>query len=169
MPVFQDAETNKRLTLDFIRHANSGCFKYRRMRDEDGLDFRWPEPFAGDFDRVVGTADDIPQAIVVHCGPVAMNPHAGKSGPVGIVIALRVPPEAASHTNPWLADDQFADLATDRIALLIDNISSHSRHRAAEGARPQRREHVAHQDSPRDLRASAVIDDWKPAATNHMK
>src|SRR5690606_39960750 len=52
-------------------------------------------------------------------------------GPVGVLVPLRVAPDAAEHGRPRLADDDVAALAVpDRLALLVDDVHRQAGQRA---------------------------------------
>ena len=63
MTGFEHAEADERLALESIGHADGRGFAHGRMRDENRFDLGRAEPFAGDFDRVVAAAEDVPQAV----------------------------------------------------------------------------------------------------------
>ena len=68
-------------------------------------------------------------------GPIAVDPDVREPRPVGVEVAVAVLPEALRHPDPGLADDQLSDRAAHRVAVFIDHIGIHARHRPAEGAR----------------------------------
>ena len=81
------------------------------MCDQNGFDFSRPEPFAGDFNRVVTAAEDVPESVIVDRGPIAVDPNVGKTRPITVEITLSIFPKPARHSDPRLADYQLADLA----------------------------------------------------------
>ena len=131
------------------------------MAGKDRFDFGGAESLAGNLDRVVAAAEDVPETIVVHGGPVAVNPDIRETRPVGFQVALRIIPETARHADPRLPEDEFTDLPAHGVAGFVHDIGGHTGQRTAEGARFHRREHVAHENAAGDFGAAAVVDDGK--------
>src|SRR5206468_12175488 len=80
------------------------------MCDQNRFHFGGTEPLAGYFNRVIAAAQNVPESIVIGRGPIAVDPDVGKSRPIGVDVTLSIFPEAARHSNPRLADYEFADL-----------------------------------------------------------
>src|SRR5438270_13305265 len=94
-------EDDQRLTLDLIGDADGGCLLDRRVANQDRLHLGRPQPLAGDLERVVGAAEDVPKLVAgIDVGPVAVDPDAFEAAPVGGHVALTVLPEAVGHAHP---------------------------------------------------------------------
>src|SRR5213596_3530835 len=120
------------------------------MRDEDGFDFRRADAFAGDFNCVVGTTENVPKSVVIDRGPIAVNPYVGETRPVGVDVTLAIFPKTARHTDPGLANHQLAHLSAHRVSILINHVGGHSRKGSGKRAWLHRCEHIAHYDSAGD-------------------
>src|SRR5436190_5343302 len=103
----QHTETGQRFALQLVWNSNCGCLTHSSMPDENGFHFCRTHSFTGDFNGIVRTSHNVPQPIIIHRGPVAMDPDIGETGPVRLQVAVRVAPKAACHANPGLADDQL--------------------------------------------------------------
>ena len=114
----QNAEANQRLAFKRIGDTDGRGLAHGRMADEHGLDFGGAEPFAGNFDRVVGAAENVPETIFINRSPIAVDPNVGESTPVGLKIAFRIFPETTRHADPRLTDDELADLVRAQTFLL---------------------------------------------------
>ena len=114
----EDAEAHHALAFQFIGHADDGRFADEDVRHEDRFHFRRAEAFARHFDRVIRSTEDVPQAIVIDRGPIAMHPHVREAAPIGFDVPIGIAPEAARHADPRLADHQLADLLRAPIGLL---------------------------------------------------
>src|SRR3981189_731080 len=118
------------------------------MAHQHGLDLCGSQSLARHLDRVVRSAEDVPQRILrVDISPVAVHPDAVEAAPVRVEVALLVAPETARHTWPRIADHELADLSANRMPLGIDHVRGDSRYGTGKGARPQVRDHVAAQDA----------------------
>ena len=129
------------------------------MGVEDRLHLGRSQPLARHLDGVVAPPKDVPQAVVVDGGEVAVHPRARDAVPVGVEVALTVLPEAARHPDPRLADYQLAHRAAHRVAVGVHHVGIHAGHRAAEGAGLERRQEVAAHDAAADFRPARVVDD----------
>ena len=110
---------------------------------------------------------DIPKAVGVHEGPVAVDPRAGQPRPVRLQVPLALPPEASRHPGPRLADHELTDAAAHRRAALVDHIGVHARDRPGEARRLLRRDHGARHDAAAHLGPARVVDDGATAAADH--
>ena len=73
-----------------------------------------------------------PSSSIAAQSPWTQTP--GKARPVGLLVALRIAPEAARHADPRRAHDQLADLVAHRPPLLVDDVGGDAR---AAGRRTQ--------------------------------
>src|SRR5688572_19773946 len=133
------------------------------MRDRGRLDLGWSDALAGYFQGVVAASLDVPVALVVDTCPIAVNPGVRESCPVRLEIApvlgRLVAPEPAGHAGPGLTDDELADRAADRAALLVDDVGGHPRARTDERSRLDGRPRGAADDPTGDLGPARVVDD----------
>src|SRR2546422_7801066 len=74
-----------------------------------------------------------------------------RSGPVRLLVARRVLPEALRHARPRRRNDELADLAAHGSARLVKDLRGHARDDPREGARLDRRDGEAAEDPARDL------------------
>src|SRR2546430_227737 len=105
------AEDPRHLPFDRVGHPDR-----RRLRDDAAADRRrlqlgGPDALAGDVQRVVRAAVQVPVAVFVDRRPVAVRPHTWEAAPVRVEIALAVAPDAASHARPRPPADELAGLA----------------------------------------------------------
>src|SRR5262249_32560193 len=84
-------------------------------------------------------------------------------------VTVRIFPKTARHSDPRLANDQFADLAAYRVSIFIDHVCCHSREWPGECTRLDRREYVPLHDSPGDLPAPGIIDDGKVSSPDILE
>src|SRR4029079_12100556 len=130
-----------------------------------GLDLRRTDPLARDLERVVGAAADVPVAVGVDHGPVAVDPDAGQAAPVGLDVALAILPEAAGHARLRSPDHQLADLAPERSSFGVHDVGRGADARSADTRRVDRGEQVAPHDPAAHLGPARVVDDREsPAA-----
>src|SRR3990172_9483970 len=98
-----------------------------------------------------------------------MHPHTGPARPIGLLVALRVAPEAARHPDPGSFNNQLAYLVSDRAPGFVEYVGSHARAGAGEGARLEWQDWVSHDDAAGDLRTPRVIDDREPAFAHFLE
>src|SRR5919198_1583285 len=149
----QAREDPGRLALHLVRHADGGRLAHGRMPDRGRLELGRPDPLAGDVERVVGTAVQEPEAVLVDRRPVAVHPHAGQPRPVCVEKLLRVAPEATRHARERTAADQLADLARadERPSLVVDDVHRHPERRASHRARLDRARDGGREEARADL------------------
>ena len=140
-------------------NADGGGFGDSGVADQNGLHFRRANPLAGDFQGVVGAAQNVPQAVFVNGGKVAVDPDVFKARPVGFNVTLRVFPEAARHPYPRLPNSQLAHAAPHRVPFFIHYIAGHTGNWAGEGAGFQRQQHIAHHNAAGNFCAAGIVDD----------
>src|SRR2546427_11125149 len=117
------------------------------------------EALARDLERVVGAPLEEPEPVVVDQRPVAVHPDVLPAGPVRLLVARRVLPEALRHARPRRRNDELADLAAHGSARLVEDLRGHARDDPREGARLDRRDGEAAEDPARDLGPARVVDD----------
>src|SRR6267142_4320696 len=139
------------------------------MADEHRLDFRGSKPLAGDFDRVVGAAENVPKSVFIDGSPVAVHPDVRETAPVSLLIALSIVPESARHADPGFTDDELADLTAHGGSRLIDDVGGDAGNRAGKSTRLERRQHVAAHETAGGLRAARVIDDRQAPFARRLK
>lgn len=162
----EDAEAEQGLALGVVGDAQGYGFGDGGVGDEEALDFGGAEAFAGDLEGVIGAAEDVPLAVGVDAGEVAVDPEVGAAGEVGVEIALSVVPEAAGHADPGGAEDEFADLPDDGVAGVVDDIGGHAGEGAGEAAGALGGEDVAAEDAAGDFGAAGVVEDGACAAAD---
>src|SRR6266851_6074704 len=119
----QDHEANQHLALELVGDADGRGLGNCGMAHENRFHLRRPQALAGDLDGVVGAAEDVPKAVFgIDIGPVAVHPNVWKAAPVRLEVALAVAPEATGHARPRVADDKLTDLASNRLALGVDDV-----------------------------------------------
>src|SRR5688572_326727 len=139
------------------------------MFHQDRFDFRRSQPLACHLDRVVRAAEDVPQPVVVDGSPVAMDPDAGKAGPVRLLVAFRVAPESTRHANPWRTHHELTNVIPHRLTLLVDDVCRNAWWRPCKRRRLEWRHDVASHQSARDFGATRVIDDRQTAAAGDVE
>src|SRR2546426_11071311 len=90
---------------------------------------------------------DEPEAVLVHVGPVAVDPDVGPARPVRLLVALRILPEALRHPRPWRRDDELADLSAHGPPVVAEAVGGHAGNGAVERARLDRRDRERAQDA----------------------
>ena len=102
--------------------------------DRGGLELGGADPLACDVQRVVGAPVQVPEAVCVDGGPVAVHPDAGDARPVRLDELLGVAPEAARHARERPADNELTDLAgaDERLAGVVDYVHRHAERRPAD-------------------------------------
>src|SRR6185369_6063198 len=75
----EHAEADERLALRRVGNPDRRGFNDRRMLREDRFHFGRAKPLSRNLYCVVGTAEDVPQTILVYGGPVAMDPDPGEA------------------------------------------------------------------------------------------
>ena len=64
----------------------------------------------------------VPVAVLVDRGPVAVRPDAREAAPVRLEVALGVAPDAARHPGPRPPADELADLAAHRLPVGVEHV-----------------------------------------------
>src|SRR2546426_8074232 len=155
----QNHEADDPLALHRMGYADDARLRHRRMADQHRLDLRGAEALARDLERVVGAPLEEPEPVVVDQRPVAVHPDVLPAGPVRLLVARRVLPEALRHARPRRRNDELADLAAHGSARLVEDLRGHARDDPREGARLDRRDGEAAEDPARDLGPARVVDD----------
>src|SRR5206468_10485506 len=109
--------------------------------------------------RVIWAAQAVPGAVAIRRRPVAVDPDLWPSGPVGLQIALRVPPETVRHPRPGFRDHELSHFPTHRFPVCIKNLGGHPEAGAGKGAGLTGLQDRAPYNPTRNLGASGVIDD----------
>ena len=165
------AEDDDRLALELVGDADRRSRQHRRVGDGARLDLGRADPLAGDLERVVRPAVDVPVAVAVGRGPVAVDPQPGDPAPVRLEVALvaGLGPEAAGHPGPRGAEGELADRAADRPARIVDDVGGHPDARAVEARRPDGSEQRAADDPAGDLGPARVVDDRQAPAADDVE
>src|SRR5687768_10550444 len=130
------------------------------------FDFGGADALSGDLDGVVAAPQDVPEVVLVAQRPVAVDPDAGPAGPVRLLVAGGVLPEAAGHARPGVGHHQLSNLAPYGFALLVEDIDAHSRYGGVEAAWLDRLQRDAAEDPAGDLGPPAVVDDRTAASAD---
>ena len=104
-----------------MRYPDCRRFGDRGVSDRRGFDLRGTDPFASQFDRVVGAPENVPGVTFDH-RPVAVNPNVWPPGPIGFDVTCWILPEAARHSDPRLTNDQFTHDAVDGLSPVVHNV-----------------------------------------------
>ena len=124
------------LTGRLVGGADDGGLGDLRVRHERRLDLGGREPVARDVHDVVDAAEqpDVAVGVVLRAvaGEVVLL---AEPRPVGLLVALRVAPDAAQHRRPRLGEHEVADLLRrrERLALVVEDLGADA------GDRPLRR------------------------------
>ena len=101
-----------------------------RVADQRGLDLGGREPVARHVHHVVHAAEQPDVAVVVLLGAVAREVEVLEPRPVGVLVAVRVAPDAAQHRRPRLGDHQVAARAVGHgVRLVVDDVRRDARQR----------------------------------------
>src|SRR5262245_1324318 len=95
------------------------------MRDQDRLNLSRSDPLSCDFDGVITSSVKEPLAILVHRGPVAMDPNVRPARPICVDEAIGSVPKPARHSGPGLFADQLAHSIANRSAIAVKHIHVH--------------------------------------------
>jgi hypothetical protein len=107
----QDDEGAHGLTGGLVVGADDRGLGDRRVRDQRRLDLGRRQAVAGDVHDVVDPAEQPDVAVLVVLGAVAGEVVLrAEAAPVGLLVALRVAPDAAQHRRPRLGEHEVADL-----------------------------------------------------------
>ena len=146
-----DDENDQPLALGWVHDPDGRSLAHRVEREEDFLDLRRAQALAGDFDRVVGAAENVEEPLFIMQREITVDPLARARAPVGIQVALVVVPEGLRHPDERRPDRQLADRSDQRVALVVDHIG---RHRGA--GRVERRGGDGLDDDAREQRAGGL-------------
>ena len=110
-------------------------------------------------------------AVVVHQGPVPVDPDIGEARPVGLQVApvVLVLPETPGHADPGGADGELAHLVAHGPALLVEDDHVHPGAGRGERGRLGRPQGVVHEDAAADLGAAGVVDDGDPPLSHLLE
>lgn len=165
----EDAEAEQGVAFGVVGDAEGDGFCDGGVGDEEAFDFGGAEAFAGDFEGVVGAAEDVPVSVGVMSGEVAVDPGVCAAVEVGVEITFSVVPEAAGHADPWLLKDEFADLPGDGVAGVVDDIGGHAGEGACEAAGDEWGDDVAAEDAAGDFGSAGVIEDGALASADAVE
>src|SRR5699024_10352435 len=107
---------------------------------QGGLHFGGGDVVARDEHDVVHATEQPKVAVLVLLGTVTGEVEAGELGPVGLLVALLIAPDAAKHGGQGFTDDQepAAFAGRDALALIVDDVgddTGNTTHRRAGFAR----------------------------------
>ena len=145
----QDHVADDGLTGDLVGRAHHGGLGHGRVVDQRGLDLGGGDPVTRHVHHVVHPAQQPQVAVAVHPGAVAREVAAREARPVGVVIALRVAPDAAQHRRPRTGERQVAAAGFHHAAGVVHHLSEHPGQRVGgrtglgDSDARQRRDHVA--------------------------
>ena len=126
------AEHDDHLALELVGHADRGRLDDRRMGDDGRLDLGRADPLAGDLERVVGAAVEVPEAVAVEDRPVAVDPGARQAAPVRVEVALAVagvrPRSRGSCPATGARMTSSPTSSTTDPAGLVDHVGRHPGH-----------------------------------------
>ena len=155
-------EAPDRLALQWMRHADRGRLRDRRMRGERALHLCRPQTLARDRQRVVGPTVEEPEPVLVDAWPSRRGPRRRGSDASRSRDIAPDRPDPARHRGPRLPADELPDLAGGDRSPRIHDVDVHAERRApsVHGLSSQigrRRE-----EAGPDLGAAAQVDDREP-------
>src|SRR6185312_1051682 len=124
----QDHECDNCLAGGLVLGPDHGGLGHVRVGDQGGFDLGGGQAVPGDVHDVVHAAQQPDVPVLVLLGTVPGEVHALEAGPVGLLVAVHVAPDAAQHPRPGVADDQEAALAVAHgLAGLVDDVHGDAR------------------------------------------
>src|SRR5205823_14431778 len=118
-----------------IRTPDGGRLRNIGAIERGSLDLCRPDTIARHLDGVVGTAQDVPERVLIDQGPITVYPDVGPARPVGLQVSLRVFPPSERHAQVGAADHELPDLAPNWLPALVEDgrIDAGDRTRKAAG------------------------------------
>src|SRR5660398_223150 len=108
----QNHKGDRPLTLDLMRNTHSGGLRDRRMLNESRFYLRRTCAAPGYLDGVIRPPLEEPEAILVHVGPISMEPDIfPKAGEIRLNVPVRVIQETLGHGGSRTPADQISQLA----------------------------------------------------------
>lgn len=109
----QTTHTTRLLAIARIHQAYGCDLAQGGQLQHLSLDLRRPDPLAGDFERVVGTAQhvEVPVSVLLH--QITVRPHARHLSPAGVQVVRVVVPETARHADERPGDGQLTHFGPD--------------------------------------------------------
>src|SRR5699024_7558137 len=120
----EDDEADDRLACDLVGGTDHRGLGDSGMGHQGGLHFGGGDVVARDEHDVVHATEQPKVAVLVLLGTVTGEVEAGELGPVGLLVALLIAPDAAKHGGPGFTDDQdpAALAGRDALALIVDDV-----------------------------------------------
>src|SRR5699024_9223070 len=120
----EDDEADDRLACDLVGGTDHRGLGDPGMGHQGGLHFGGGDVVARDEHDVVHATEQPKVAVLVLLGTVTGEVEAGELGPVGLLVALLIAPDAAKHGGPGFTDDQepAALAGRDALALIVDDV-----------------------------------------------
>ncbi|MBA7641690.1 hypothetical protein ES703_49375 [subsurface metagenome] len=168
MTWLQGDEAGQHLPLQLVGEADARGLPHRLMLVDDGLHLGGAQPFSCDLDYVVRPPMEEPVSVLVHGGPVPVEPDTGPPGPVGLDIPLRLVPEAPGHGGRRLLADQITHLVPDRLAVVVEDIDGHPEAGAPKRGGLQGHDREGKEEAAEDLRAPGEVDEGAPALPDDL-
>src|SRR5215203_4024335 len=130
----EDDEAADRLTGDLVFAAHDGSFSDAPVVDERTLDFGRGEAVTRNIHDVVDAAHGPVVTFLVAAGAVAGEVLSRELAPVGGLVTLWIPVDAAKHRWPGLLEDEVASLTLrHRVALVVDHVGKDAGDRFGRG------------------------------------
>src|SRR5699024_7938400 len=119
----QDPEGDRGLAGGLVVRADHGGRGGPGVADQRGLDLHGGQTMPGDVHAGVDAAEQPDVAVLVPLGAVTGEVEALVAGPVGLLEALRIAPDAAQHARPGFVQHQVAALAVrDGLPRVVDHV-----------------------------------------------
>src|SRR5919204_540375 len=128
---------------------------------DDRVQLARSEPDAAAVEGGVRAAGDDAAAALGEHDPVALAPDAGVEVEVrgAVALAVGVVPEAHRHRRHRLGDHHLAELADDRLALLVERLDVDAQAAARDLAVVDRLQEAARHECAADVGAAAAVDE----------
>src|SRR5660398_333337 len=166
----QNHKGDRPLTLDLMRNTHSGGLRDRRMLNESRFYLRRTCATPGYLDGVVRPPLEEPEAILVHVGPISMEPDIfPKAGEIRLNVPVRVIQETLGHGGSRTPAEQISQLAPHRFHCVIHAVHRHAQTGTAEGRGLEGGDGKGHEEAAHNLRPPRDVDDGNAASTHMLK
>src|SRR5947209_9038448 len=102
---------------------------------------------------------NMPVAVGVDTGEIAMNPDACDLCKVGLQISIGIAPEPMRHAGPGIVHREFAD-SVSRLPVRVEHIDVEPQQRTGKAGCGERRNCIVRKKTAARLSAAGVIYDW---------